>query len=86
MPQNTLHEQVIAAFIEEFRRLKRQGERGLEQLRDEDFDFRLNEQQNSIGTMVRHLAGNMRSRLRRISSRATGRSRTGIVKGSLWSR
>jgi hypothetical protein len=38
------------------------AERAFEQLEDEDFFFRLNPRQNSIHVIVKHLAGNMRSR------------------------
>ena len=38
------------------------AERAFEQLEDEDFFFRLNPRQNSIHVIVKHMAGNMRSR------------------------
>jgi hypothetical protein len=53
---------VIDALEAQFRRTKRMAERAFEQLADEDFFFRLNPRQNSIHVIVKHLAGNMRSR------------------------
>jgi hypothetical protein len=44
------------------RRYKRTGERAFEQLADQDFFFRLNDRQNSIWVIIKHMAGNMRSR------------------------
>ncbi len=57
-----LHAAVMAAFDAELRRYKRTAERAFEQLADQDFFFRLDERQNSIWIIVKHLAGNMRSR------------------------
>ena len=53
---------ILGAFIDQFRRTKRLAERAFDQLEEEDFFFRLNPQQNSIHVIVKHLAGNMRSR------------------------
>ena len=52
----------LEAFKLEFTRYKRQAERVFEQLGDEDFSRRLSEEQNSIHVIVKHMAGNMRSR------------------------
>jgi hypothetical protein len=53
-------------YIEEARRQfrghKRMGERAMEQLRDEDFFVTLDPEANSVAILVKHLAGNMRSR------------------------
>jgi hypothetical protein len=38
------------------------GERAMEQLRDEDFFVTIDAESNSIAILVKHLAGNMRSR------------------------
>jgi hypothetical protein len=46
----------------QFRGHKRMGERAMEQLRDEDFFVVLDPESNSIAILVKHLAGNMRSR------------------------
>lgn len=57
-----LHAAVMATFEGEFRRYKRTAERAFEQLADQDFFFRLNDRQNSIWIIIKHMAGNMRSR------------------------
>jgi uncharacterized protein DUF1572 len=46
----------------EFRSLKKQGERAMEQLDDEQFFVTPDAESNSVAIIVRHLAGNMRSR------------------------
>src|SRR5579864_8067259 len=55
-----------AAFLDEafrnFRGTKRLGEGAMNQLRDEDFFVTLDPEANSIAIIVKHLAGNMRSR------------------------
>jgi class 3 adenylate cyclase len=53
---------VLDALREQLGRTKRMAERAFEQLEDEHFFFRLNLRQNSIHVIVKHLAGNMRSR------------------------
>jgi Protein of unknown function (DUF1572) len=53
-------------YLEEARRQmrghKRMGENAMAQLRDEDFFVTLNPEANSVAILVKHLAGNMRSR------------------------
>ena len=55
-----------AHYLEEARRQlrghKRMGEGAVTQLRDEDFFITLDPEANSIAILVKHLAGNMRSR------------------------
>jgi Protein of unknown function (DUF1572) len=46
----------------QFRGLKRFGEAAMTQLHDEDFFFTLDSESNSVAILVKHLAGNMRSR------------------------
>lgn len=48
--------------IGEFRLLKKQGERAMEQLSDDEFFVALDPESNSIAILVKHMAGNMRSR------------------------
>ncbi len=48
--------------IAEFRSLKRLGERAMEQLDDEQFFVTIDPESNSVAILVKHLAGNMRSR------------------------
>jgi len=56
----------VAHYLEEARRQmrghKRMGEGAMAQLRDEDFFVTLDPESNSVAILVKHLAGNMRSR------------------------
>lgn len=53
----------LGAALFEFDRLKRQGEKAIGQVVDDAaLEHRLDAESNSIGILVRHLAGNMRSR------------------------
>jgi hypothetical protein len=53
-------------YLEEARRQlrghKRMGESAMSQLRDEEFFVTLDPESNSVAILVKHLAGNMRSR------------------------
>jgi hypothetical protein len=57
---------VAAHYLDEARRQmrghKRMGESAMAQLRDEDFFVTLDPEANSVAILVKHLAGNMRSR------------------------
>jgi len=46
----------------QFRGHKRMGERAMEQLHDEELFIAIDPESNSIAVLVKHLAGNMRSR------------------------
>ncbi len=48
--------------LREFRRLKRQAEKALAQVSDEEFFRALDPESNSLAVIVKHLAGNLRSR------------------------
>ncbi len=58
--------EVAAHYLEEARRQmrghKRMGENAMAQLKDEDFFVTLDPESNSVAILVKHLAGNMRSR------------------------
>jgi len=58
--------EVSEHYLEEVRRQfrghKRMGEGAMAQLRDEDFFVTLDPESNSVAILVKHLAGNMRSR------------------------
>src|ERR1700756_2191814 len=58
--------EVSKHYLEEARRQmrghKRMGEGAMAQLRDEDFFITLDPESNSVAILVKHLAGNMRSR------------------------
>ena len=57
---------IAAHYLDEARRQlrghKRMGERAMSQLRDEDFFVTIDPESNSVAILVKHLAGNMRSR------------------------
>ncbi len=57
---------VASHYLEEARRQfrghKRMGEAAMAQLRDEDFFVTIDPESNSVAILVKHLAGNMRSR------------------------
>jgi uncharacterized damage-inducible protein DinB len=53
---------VIAAWVAEFRRAREQIDKALTQLSDDQFRTRLTPTTNSCALIVKHLAGNMRSR------------------------
>ncbi len=52
----------LADALNVFRQYKRQGEAAFAQLADEDFARTLDPEMNSVATIVKHMAGNMRSR------------------------
>ena len=58
--------EVSKHYLEEARRqlrgYKRMGESAMAQLKDEDFFVTLDPESNSVAVLVKHLAGNMRSR------------------------
>ena len=58
--------EVSTHYLEETRRQmrghKRMGEGAMAQLKDEDFFVTLDRESNSVAILVKHLAGNMRSR------------------------
>jgi len=58
--------EIAAHYIEEARRQmrghKRMGENAMAQLKDEEFFVLLDPEANSVAILVKHLAGNMRSR------------------------
>ncbi len=59
---NDLAKQYLEEIGRQFRGHKRMGENAMAQLRDEDFFVTLDPESNSVAILVKHLAGNMRSR------------------------
>lgn len=58
-----MNKTLISVFVKHFHSIKSLGDRSLAQLTDDDdFRFKLDERTNSIGVIVQHMAGNMRSR------------------------
>ncbi len=53
---------LIDLFVTEFEKLKKQADRAAAQVGDDDFSRLLDREANSIATLMKHMAGNMRSR------------------------
>lgn len=56
------HDLFVAATRSEFRKIRGMAERAFAQLEDGEFYVRLSPNQNCIAVVMRHMAGNMRSR------------------------
>ena len=59
---NELGSHYLTTVLAEFRRYRQLGEGAMEQVRDDDLFATLDEEANSIAVIVKHLAGNLRSR------------------------
>ena len=59
---NNLAQHYLENVISEFRIMQKQGERAIAQLNDEQLFVTLDPESNSVAILVKHLAGNMRSR------------------------
>ncbi len=59
---NNLGQHYLENVIAEFRVMKKLGDRALAQLDDEQFFVTLDPESNSVAILVKHIAGNMRSR------------------------
>ncbi len=57
-------EHYLEDVVRQLQRLKGLGDKALAQVADEDFFATLDEESNSIATIMKHMAGNMRSRWR----------------------
>jgi hypothetical protein len=53
---------LVETTVEEFHKIKRLAERSIDQLDDTQLWIKLDPEANSVAILVRHLAGNMRSR------------------------
>lgn len=60
--ENIKSSSLIAASLNEFKRYKSLGERAMAQVNDGELQATLDPESNSIAVIVKHLAGNMRSR------------------------
>jgi len=60
----TALENYLADAIQSFRNYKKLAERAMEQVSDEDFFRQIDRESNSIAIIVKHIAGNQRSRWR----------------------
>jgi hypothetical protein len=61
MPDNVA-ENYLADATNSFRSYKRLAERALEQVNDEEFFVQIDAESNSLAVIVKHIAGNLRSR------------------------
>jgi len=59
---DTLASHYLSEILRQYRGHKRMAEGALRQLKDEEFFIALDPESNSIAILVKHLAGNMRSR------------------------
>ncbi len=62
--QQTLGDHYLADTIDQFRKARRLAERAIAQVDDNEFFASLDAEANSIAILVKHMAGNMRSRWR----------------------
>jgi hypothetical protein len=62
IPGHQVTTSYLADALAVFRQYKRLAERAMEQASDEDLTRTLDPESNSIATIVKHMAGNMRSR------------------------
>jgi hypothetical protein len=53
---------ILAAVIDEFQKIKRLADKSIEQLSDGQLHATLDPEANSVAILMRHMAGNMRSR------------------------
>lgn len=53
---------IVAAVVEEFQKIKKLADKAIEQLSDEQLNRKLDAEANSVAIIMRHMAGNMRSR------------------------
>jgi hypothetical protein len=57
-----MHSPLLTTAIAELRKVKRLAEKAVEQLDDDQLWVRLDAEANSVAVVMRHMAGNMRSR------------------------
>jgi len=57
-----INDNYLGSVIKQMEYYKSLGEKAMSQLSDEHFVIKLNDESNSIGTIVKHLWGNMMSR------------------------
>ncbi len=59
---DTVGTDFLAVVLGEFRKYKKMAEKVFDQLEDQDFYYVPDEESNSIAVIIKHMAGNMRSR------------------------
>jgi hypothetical protein len=53
---------ILAAALDEFQKIKKLADKAIEQLSDEQLWVKIDPEANSVAVIMRHMAGNMRSR------------------------
>ncbi len=53
---------ILTAAIDEFQKIKKLADKAIEQLSDEQLHLTIDPESNSVAVIMRHMAGNMRSR------------------------
>jgi len=53
---------ILTAAIDEFQKIKKLADKAIEQLSDEQLHTKIDAEANSVAVIMRHMAGNMRSR------------------------
>jgi hypothetical protein len=53
---------ILAAVVDEFQKIKKLADKSIAQLSDEQLRVKIDPEANSVAVLMRHMAGNMRSR------------------------
>jgi hypothetical protein len=53
---------ILTAVVDEFQKIKKLADKAIEQLSDEQLHVTIDQESNSVAVIMRHMAGNMRSR------------------------
>lgn len=53
---------ILAAVVDEFQKIKKLADKSIAQLSDEQLEAKIDPEANSVAILMRHMAGNMRSR------------------------
>ena len=53
---------ILAAALDEFQKIKKLADKAIEQLPDDQLHVKIDAEANSVAVIMRHMAGNMRSR------------------------
>ena len=62
MPARMTDSPILAAVLDEFQKIKKLADKSIEQLSDDQLHVKIDAEANSVAVIMRHLAGNMRSR------------------------
>jgi len=62
MPARMTESPILAAALDEFQKIKKLADKSIEQLSNDQLHVKIDAEANSVAVIMRHLAGNMRSR------------------------